>query len=102
MPTETDDFEDNLCPMCLEELDITDRNFKPCQCGYQVENQRKDNTLINHSLVHVLKTLILCLYRCVDFVGTTLKRTLMGVAQHAVPYMMQITTNLPLQIHKSK
>ncbi len=28
--------EEQLCPLCLEELDITDRNFRPCQCGYQV------------------------------------------------------------------
>lgn len=28
--------EDNLCPLCMEELDITERNFKPCTCGYQV------------------------------------------------------------------
>ena len=24
------------CPLCLEELDISDLNFKPCPCGYQV------------------------------------------------------------------
>ncbi|RKP07053.1 RING/Ubox like zinc-binding domain-containing protein, partial [Thamnocephalis sphaerospora] len=23
-------------PLCLEELDFTDRNFKPCECGYQI------------------------------------------------------------------
>lgn len=28
--------EDSECPMCLEELDLTDLNFKPCSCGYQV------------------------------------------------------------------
>jgi len=28
--------EEDLCPLCLEELDITDRSFKPCQCGYQM------------------------------------------------------------------
>jgi len=28
--------EDIACPLCLEELDITDRHFKPCQCGYQM------------------------------------------------------------------
>eukprot|EP01090_Pellita_catalonica_P006087 TRINITY_DN1628_c0_g1_i1.p1 TRINITY_DN1628_c0_g1~~TRINITY_DN1628_c0_g1_i1.p1 ORF type:complete len:770 (-),score=77.51 TRINITY_DN1628_c0_g1_i1:363-2672(-) len=28
--------EDDQCPMCMEELDITDRSFKPCQCGYQM------------------------------------------------------------------
>ena len=25
-----------LCPLCVEELDVTDRSFNPCQCGYQV------------------------------------------------------------------
>ncbi|KAL8278257.1 hypothetical protein RQP46_009430 [Phenoliferia psychrophenolica] len=24
------------CPLCLEEMDISDLNFKPCACGYQI------------------------------------------------------------------
>jgi hypothetical protein len=24
------------CPLCLEELDVTEKNFHPCKCGYQV------------------------------------------------------------------
>ena len=28
--------EDAECPLCLEEMDISDVNFKPCPCGYQV------------------------------------------------------------------
>lgn len=24
------------CPLCLEEMDLSDLNFKPCPCGYQV------------------------------------------------------------------
>lgn len=24
------------CPLCLEEIDISDANFKPCPCGYQI------------------------------------------------------------------
>ena len=28
--------EEALCPLCLEELDLTDRSFEPCKCGYQV------------------------------------------------------------------
>lgn len=28
--------EDNECPVCLDELDATDRSFYPCVCGYQV------------------------------------------------------------------
>jgi hypothetical protein len=23
-------------PLCVEEFDVQDRNFKPCPCGYQV------------------------------------------------------------------
>lgn len=30
------DEEDLDCPLCMEELDIADRNFRPCPCGYQV------------------------------------------------------------------
>ncbi|KAG7807128.1 hypothetical protein KL921_004552 [Ogataea angusta] len=30
------DEEDDLCPLCVEEMDITDKNFWPCPCGYQV------------------------------------------------------------------
>jgi hypothetical protein len=26
------------CPLCLEEIDLSDANFKPCPCGYQVRN----------------------------------------------------------------
>lgn len=28
--------EDMDCPLCLEEIDLSDANFKPCPCGYQV------------------------------------------------------------------
>lgn len=27
---------DDCCPLCMEELDVTDRNFRPCKCGYQI------------------------------------------------------------------
>lgn len=30
------DEEEDLCPLCIEELDLSDRNFKPCPCGYQI------------------------------------------------------------------
>lgn len=32
-----DSDEDLDCPLCMEELDIADRNFRPCTCGYQVK-----------------------------------------------------------------
>lgn len=28
--------DDMDCPLCLEEMDLSDLNFKPCPCGYQV------------------------------------------------------------------
>lgn len=31
-----DDEEPDTCPLCIEELDLSDRGFKPCPCGYQV------------------------------------------------------------------
>ncbi|AQZ10231.1 MOT2 (YER068W) [Zygosaccharomyces parabailii] len=30
------DDEEDFCPLCLEPMDITDKNFKPCPCGYQI------------------------------------------------------------------
>jgi CCR4-NOT transcription complex subunit 4 len=31
-----DDDEEETCPLCVEEFDITDKGFRPCPCGYQV------------------------------------------------------------------
>ncbi|KAG7453054.1 uncharacterized protein BT62DRAFT_940348 [Guyanagaster necrorhizus] len=31
-----EEVEDAECPLCLEEMDISDLNFKPCVCGYQI------------------------------------------------------------------
>ncbi|KIL69635.1 hypothetical protein M378DRAFT_68976 [Amanita muscaria Koide BX008] len=31
-----DEADDAECPLCLEEMDISDLNFKPCVCGYQI------------------------------------------------------------------
>ncbi|KAI9834079.1 MAG: hypothetical protein M1819_003364 [Sarea resinae] len=30
------DDSDDACPLCVEEFDLSDRNFRPCPCGYQV------------------------------------------------------------------
>ncbi|KAJ3143160.1 transcriptional repressor general negative regulator of transcription subunit 4 [Physocladia obscura] len=30
------DTEDMECPLCMEEIDVTDKYFKPCPCGYQI------------------------------------------------------------------
>ncbi|QRV86622.1 CCR4-Not complex component, Not1 [Ceratobasidium sp. AG-Ba] len=35
----SDDDDENLeCPLCLEEMDLSDLHFKPCPCGYQICN----------------------------------------------------------------
>lgn len=60
--------------------------------------QNTPTQLITHA--HGRKTLMHC-YRCVDFAGTILKKTLMEDVQHAAPLMMQIITNSPLQTPKS-
>ncbi|CAO2656004.1 Nn.00g048070.m01.CDS01 [Neocucurbitaria sp. VM-36] len=31
-----DDEEEECCPLCVEEFDLSDRNFRPCPCGYQI------------------------------------------------------------------
>lgn len=36
LPRTQDDVD---CPLCLDTLDISDLNFKPCQCGYQVSGR---------------------------------------------------------------
>ncbi|KAL9642736.1 hypothetical protein ABK040_009813 [Willaertia magna] len=28
--------EDNICPICCEEMDVTDKNFQPCPCGFKI------------------------------------------------------------------
>lgn len=30
------DDDDESCPLCIEEFDLGDKNFKPCPCGYQI------------------------------------------------------------------
>nr|VDC98615.1 unnamed protein product [Brassica rapa] len=30
------DKGDKTCPLCAEEMDLTDQHFKPCKCGYQI------------------------------------------------------------------
>lgn len=37
-----DDDEEETCPLCVEEFDLTDKGFKPCPCGYQVRRHLSD------------------------------------------------------------
>ena len=31
-----DEDEEEVCPLCVEELDLSDKSFFPCPCHYQV------------------------------------------------------------------
>jgi len=30
------DDDEESCPLCIEEFDLSDKNFRPCPCGYQI------------------------------------------------------------------
>ncbi|KAE8453180.1 hypothetical protein EG329_011247 [Mollisiaceae sp. DMI_Dod_QoI] len=30
------DDDEESCPLCVEEFDLSDKNFRPCPCGYQI------------------------------------------------------------------
>ena len=47
MYSSSEEEEDYDCPLCMEELDIADRNFKPCPCGYKVKQKEKRAVLYN-------------------------------------------------------
>lgn len=32
----SEEIEQQECPLCLEAFDATDKQFRPCKCGYQV------------------------------------------------------------------
>ncbi|URE22196.1 RNA recognition [Musa troglodytarum] len=37
LPTATmSDDGERTCPLCAEEMDLTDQQLKPCKCGYEV------------------------------------------------------------------
>ena len=39
------DSDEQVCPLCCEELDISDQNFLPCKCGYQARRGvRRENS----------------------------------------------------------
>ena len=33
---EDDEEEGDICPLCCNDLDATDKHFRPCKCGYQI------------------------------------------------------------------
>ncbi len=58
----SDDEEDYVCPICMDELDIADRGFTPCDCGYQVSGEGGMTDLNVWNCVRFLR---LCAQVCV-------------------------------------
>jgi len=65
----SDGDEELLCPLCLDELDVGDRNFKPCRCGYQVALP----TPARGPLATLMDDFFFL--RCVDSVGMRSRKT---------------------------
>ena len=66
-----DDDEEEVCPLCVEEFDLSDKNFRPCPCGYQVRVFRKAATA---SFRVELPSLTLLSLRYVNSATTTLRQ----------------------------
>ena len=75
IPIDDMEEEDISCPICTDELDITDIHFKPCACGYQVEIFFFPITNIMWNLsqekwyLPIYQIIICIVCRCVGFVG---------------------------------
>lgn len=61
------------CPLCLEEMDISDLNFKPCQCEYQVSARYPIPFSSVHSFLNRMNATTR--HRFADSAGITLGRT---------------------------
>lgn len=56
------DQGDKACPLCAEEMDLTDQQLKPCKCGYQVCNS--SNFLHSYTKDNVLFELLIMFHEC--------------------------------------
>lgn len=34
--SDEEEEDETVCPLCAEEMDLSDKNFLPCPCGYRV------------------------------------------------------------------
>lgn len=83
--------EDAECPLCLEEMDISDLNFKPCVCGYQVAPLTLTYRLISSLFFH----------RSAVFAGTISRKTLISAALPVGGYTRTMLWNSRLSPPKS-
>lgn len=49
--TTMSDDGDRTCPLCAEEMDLTDQQLKPCKCGYEVRMPADQETRGNWVLI---------------------------------------------------
>ena len=57
----SDDEEDTHCPLCVEEMDDSDKNFIPCPCGYRV-SLRQD---LLQTIIRLYVSMYAVLFPCV-------------------------------------
>lgn len=90
------DDGDRTCPLCAEEMDITDQQLKPCKCGYEVLSSSLTPPCpactTTRTLFHCFVSVCMRLCRFVSGAGTTSltwlrKRTQRGVALPAAHAM---------------
>ncbi|KAL0436851.1 UNVERIFIED_CONTAM: CCR4-NOT transcription complex subunit [Sesamum radiatum] len=43
------DEGEKTCPLCAEEMDLTDQQLKPCKCGYEVSNYFSNEFIVDNS-----------------------------------------------------
>lgn len=60
------DDGDKTCPLCAEEMDLTDQQLKPCKCGYEVCGHRKP--YVFSSLPSYAYASCCCFYSIVDMI----------------------------------
>lgn len=87
------DDGDRTCPLCTEDMDITDQQLKPCKCGYEVSSLPSPPLYSPHPPSIHLPFASHC--RFVSGAGTTSliwlrKRTLRAAAPHAALAMTKI------------
>lgn len=58
---------ERTCPLCAEEMDLTDQQLKPCKCGYEVKvlsSQKVPNLVFPDSEAFLYWQGLYCSYSC--------------------------------------
>ncbi|CAJ2505272.1 Uu.00g126660.m01.CDS01 [Anthostomella pinea] len=68
------DDEEDTCPLCIEEFDLSDRNFRPCPCGYQVGEHISPTCFMGIQQLNIASASQIC-----QFCFNNLKNNLSGL-----------------------